>query len=486
MNEGKGMRKFLVLITTLIVGATSFLLAGRTPQRVEAAEIQEERRPVMILGGGIAAMTAANYLSRAGIEPVVITGPVIGGAITLSNDVQNWPGEMAISGEALSDKIFQQAQANGAILRSELVVSVDFSERPFVITTKQIIGKNEELKKYKTDACIIALGATPNMLGVPGEQKYWTRGVYTCAVCDGGLYKDKVVAVVGGGDSALTEVQYLSNIAKKVVWVVRRDEVRSIEKKRAQDVLSRDNVEVLYQTVVKEVKGNGENVTHVALQNQGKIKDVAVDALFLAIGFSPNTDLFRSQLELDSQGYILLKNHQQTSVQGVYAVGDVSDPEFKQAISAAGDGAKAALQSQKFLTSYQTHAKVAVAQAPVIEEDVIEITSQSQFESVLKNAKGPVFVDFYSTRCGPCRTFSPLYDSWAKQFYGKITFLKVNADVVSELFHTYNVRSVPTLMIFDEQGKLVRKSTGFTEISEIDKRLDTMKEKREVSPQDFK
>ncbi len=487
MIEGNVMKKFLLLLAAIAVGVTSFLSASRPSPHVENVIVQEERRPVVIIGGGIAAMTAANYLTRAGIEPVVLTGPVVGGAITLSNDVQNWPGEMAISGQTLSEKISKQALTNGAVIRAEEVVAVDFSQRPFVITTKQIIGKTHELKKYKADSCIIAMGATPNMLGVPGEQEYWTKGVYTCAVCDGGLYKDKVVSVVGGGDSSLTEVQYLSNIAKKVVWVVRRDEIRSIEKKRLQEVLARENVEVHYQTIVKEIKGNRDQVTHLVLQSQGKIKQVPVDALFLAIGFSPNTALFRDQLELDSQGYIVLKNHQETSVVGVYAMGDIADPEFKQAVSAAGDGAKAALQSQKFLSSYQVQTKaVAAVASVVIEEEVIDVTSAHQFETILKTTKGPVFVDFYSTRCGPCRTFSPLYESWAKQFNGKITFLKVNADVVSELFSTYNVRAVPTLMIFDERGEVVRKSVGFGEISEIDKRLETMKEKSHVSSQDFK
>ena len=176
----------------------------------------------------------------------------------MSNDVQNWPGEIAISGDALSEKLYKQAEFNGALLRSEVVVSVDFSERPFTILTKPVFGNGvDDIKKYKTDTCIIALGSNPNMLHVPGEMKYWTRGVYTCAVCDGTLYKDKTVAVVGGGDSALVETQYLSNIAKKVYLIVRGDQMRSVEKRRAEEILSRPNVEVLYETTDTGNQGRG-------------------------------------------------------------------------------------------------------------------------------------------------------------------------------------------------------------------------------------
>ena len=317
------------------------------------AEVVVEEQPVVILGSGVAALTSAIYLARAGIPPVVITGPSMGGTITQSHNVQNWPGEISISGIDLSEKVKKQAELNGAVLQSEVVVAVDFSQRPFTITTKKILGSTEELKKYKTQTCIIALGAKPNLLGVPGEEGYWSRGVYTCAVCDGSLYKDKVVAVVGGGDSALIESQYLANIASEVHVLVRGDAFRTVEMERMKEVLSTPNIKVHFNTVVKEVKGDAEKTTHLLVEKTDtkKASSLPVDALFLAIGSKPNTEMFRGQLELDPKGYILLKNHQMTSVEGVYAVGDVADPEFKQAVSAAGDAAKAALQAQKFIAS---------------------------------------------------------------------------------------------------------------------------------------
>jgi thioredoxin reductase (NADPH) len=473
--------KKIILSTILSIFLYSFSYAA-----------EEERHPVVILGGGVGALTSATYLARAGITPLVITGPVLGGTITLSNAVQNWPGELDITGDALSEKLYKQAEFNGALLRSEVVVSVDFSERPFTIVTKPVFSagdSSDDTKKYKTDTCIIALGSTPNMLHVPGEAKYWTHGVYTCAVCDGTLYKDKTVVVVGGGDSALVETQYLAHIAKKVYLVVRADQMHTVEKKRAEEVLSRPNVVVLYDTTVGEIKGDGEKLTRISVNNHRKKNsfDIEADALFLAIGARPNTDLFRNQVDLDEKNYIVLKKHQQTSMEGVYAIGDVADPEFKQAVSAAGDGAKAALQAQKFLASHsdsKEKKEIAKIAAPH-PEGVVEIVSREQFDRELKEAKGPVFVDFYSRGCGPCRMFGPVYDSWAKDFHGQIKFLKVNAETVDELFNIYHINVVPTLIIFDAKGKIIQKSTGSREIGKIGKALQKVKGKEEVSPQDF-
>ncbi len=456
---------------------------------ISHAEVAVEEQPVVILGSGVAALTSAIYLARAGIAPVVITGPSMGGTITQSHNVQNWPGEISISGIDLSEKVKKQAELNGAVLQHEVVVGVDFSKRPFTITTKKILSDSQELKKYKAQACIIALGAKPNLLGVPGEESFFSRGVYTCAVCDGSLYKDKVVAVVGGGDSALIESQYLANIASEVHVLVRRDAFHTIEMERMKEVLATPNIKVHFNTIVKEVKGDAEKATHLLIEKTDTkgASTLPIDALFLAIGSQPNTDMFRGQLDLDPKGYIILKNNQMTSVEGVYAVGDVSDPEFKQAVSAAGDAAKAALQAQKLIASTVLPMKQ-VGKAKELNEvkSVIEITSKTHFEKEVREAKGPVFVDFYANYCGPCRTFGPLYENWAKEFGGKIKFLKVNSEHNRELSQVFGIQAIPTLVILDEKGTLVRKSVGFREIAEVEKRLMEFKEKTEFDPQDFK
>jgi thioredoxin reductase (NADPH) len=481
------MKKILLWLNLFILPLTATLRAG--------ALEQEEEHPVVILGGGVAALTSAVYLARAGLPPMVITGPVVGGTITQSHNVQNWPGELSISGIELGDRVKNQAEQNGAILVSETVLAVDFSKRPFLIITKPIFGSDEQLKHYKAQSVIVALGATPNLLNVPGEvgdEGYWSRGVYSCAVCDGSIYKDKIVAVVGGGDAALIEAQYLSNIAEKVHIFVRRGEFRTIEKERMNEILAKPNIQVHYKTTVKEILGDGQKVTHLMIHENaaGTISEIPVDALFLAIGSRPNTALFRDQLEMDSEGYIVLKKHQQTSIDGVFAIGDVCDPEFKQAISAAGDAAKAALQAQKYVASSSPFSAkgelINLVEKKSEVKKVIEITSKEHFERELSESNSVVFVDFYATYCGPCRMFSSQFDAWAKKYGSKIKFLKVNSEVGREIFQKYRIQVVPTLIIFDKKGNVVRKSSGIKEIAVLEKNLERTRNKAEISPLDFK
>lgn len=435
----------------------------------------EEEVPVVILGGGVAAMTSATYLARGGITPVVITGPYPGGAILQSTSVQNWPGEMDIIGHELAGKIQKQAQKSGATFLPEIVVQVDFSKRPFTITTQKLYQNGVKKRVIKAHSCILALGATPNFLGVPGEtgeRGYWLRGVYNCAVCDGALYKGKTVAVVGGGDSALTEAQYLSNIANKVVILVRKEQFRTVEEKRKSEILKRPNIEVLYNTSIQEIKGNGQKLTHLVLNNK---KELPVDALFLAIGSKPNSDLLKGQVDLDEKGYVALKNHQETSIPGVYAIGDLVDPDFKQAITAAGDAAKAALQAQKFLSTYQAEKKddsISLLLKPV---SIREVSSQEELEKEIKTSKVPILVYFSSPSCFPCRTFSLFYEEWSRELGNKIKFLKVDAAHGLELFQKYQVTSVPSVFVFDEKGAVIRKTLDYQGLAEVGTLLEELK-----------
>ena len=464
---------------------------------LNAAPAIQEEHPVVILGGGVAALTSAIYLGRAGVTPVVVTGPVVGGAITQSPSVQNWPGELDITGVDLSEKIKLQAIQNGAILRAETVVKVDFSASPFVITTEEVNGEEKKIKTIKAQACIIALGARPKLLGIPGESGadgYWLRGVYSCAVCDGGLYKNKVVAVVGGGDSALTEAQYLSLIAKKVYIIMRGDHFRSVEGKRLEDVLSCPNIEVISQTEIDAIKGDGDKLTYLVIRhNQTQhIKSLNVDALFLAIGAEPNTGLFKNQLELDKKGFIVLKQHRETSIPGVYAIGDIADAEgFQQAIIAAGSGAEAALQAHKYLTSapkqilasrFSNHVRkeaeplprkhVDVLSDPHAVAQVFEIRSQQELKALLASSPQGVILDFYGDYCPPCRSFAPLYQMWANKWGDKMTFLKINVKEGEELFNLYGVRVIPTLVILDKEGKIVQRGSGSLEIARVGQYLE--------------
>lgn len=462
------MKKFLALATLTLCSLFS---------HAQCIEPVIEDQAVVILGGGVGALTSATYLARAGIPPLVLTGPTPGGALVQSHSVQNWPGEIDISGLDLVEKMQAQAQINGAILRQEEVVSVDFSKRPFMITTRDVIGN--ETKKIRAQACIIALGAVPNLLGIPGEKTYWLKGVYNCAVCDGGFYKDKVVAIVGGGDSALTEAHYLSNIAKKVYLIVRKDQFKTVDEQRKREILSRPNIEILMRTTVEEVRGDGERTTSLILQKNGKQKEeLTVDALFLAIGSQPNTELFHHQLALDPQGFILLKQHQQTSVEGVYALGDVVDREFKQAVTAAGDAAKAALQAQKELTSYSPAKKAAENLSSDFEIPVVK--TSKQLDEEVKKSSGLTFLYLFSPRCIPCRTFGQVFQSWANEYGNKVRFVKANVVDAHELNARFQVMAIPTLVILDKDGKLLWQEEGTKQTSYIHSRLQELRTKDTV------
>ena len=402
---------------------------------------QEKTQSIVIIGGGVGALTSAIYLARSGVIPIVIEGRLPGGALSQSPKVQNWPGEFEISGMELMDKIRSQAIQNGAIFLQEEVVDIDLSKRPFKITSRDIYDSSKA-HVIEAESCIIATGSEPKRLHVKGEQEYWSKGVYSCAICDGSLYKDKIVAVIGGGDAALIEAEYLSLIAKKVYVVVRKGVLRANEKQRVETVRALPNVEFLFESEIQEIKGSEYGVCEVVLSKKGKTSSLAVDGVFLAIGSRPNSQLFAGQLQLDPNGYIKVTNDSETSTPGVYAVGDIADPYFKQAISAAGEGAKAALKAHNYL-----------------------------FQKELQNAKTTVLVDFYATWCGPCRQLSPKLEEFARDLQGKAKILKVNIEACGDLASLYQIRSMPTLVVLDSQGKQVGRKTGTKDIIDYMKTL---------------
>jgi thioredoxin reductase (NADPH) len=436
---------------------------------------------VVVLGSGPAGLTSAIYLSRAGFSTAVLEGKNPGGALTQSVNVQNWPGSLGISGFDLMEQMRRQAESSGAHVYKEELVSADLSQRPFSFVVQDVYNPSKK-RTLISDSCIIALGATARKLEVLGEQKYWSKGVYTCAICDGSLYKDKVVAVVGGGDGALVEADYLSGIAKKVYILNRKNAFKGLEKAREERVLKLPNVEVLYGVQVQEILGDGQVLQSVRLLDQnGQKRDLPLHALFLAIGATPNTQFFANQLKLDEQGYILLQKGSETSVSGVFAAGDVSDRVFKQAVIASGDGAKAAMQVVDFLQASRS-SKVQSSVISVKDEKneapvppkVIEVTSLAQLQKILdlnKNSKDPVLLDFYATWCGPCRYLSSFTDQWAQDLQGKAIFCKVNVDVAHELAAKYRVRAMPTLVALNPGGEEIARKVGVDEIVQYVQKL---------------
>ncbi|MBQ8808728.1 MAG: thioredoxin-disulfide reductase [Bacteroidales bacterium] len=303
-----------------------------------------EKIKCLIVGGGPAGYTAAIYASRADISPVVYEGLQPGGQLTTTTDIENFPGfENGISGQQLVDTMRAQALRLGAEIRNGAITSADLSERPFRITV-------DGDKEIEAETLIIATGATAKYLGLPSEIKYRGLGVSACATCDGFFYRKKTVAVVGGGDTACEEATYLAGICKKVYMIVRRDVLRASEAMQER-VRNTENIEVLWNCNTQEVLGDEYGVTGARLvRKDGEVFDIAVDGFFLAIGHHPNSDVFREWIEVDKEGYIVTDGKtSKTNVPGVFAAGDVQDPLYRQAITAAASGCRAALDAEKFL-----------------------------------------------------------------------------------------------------------------------------------------
>jgi len=303
---------------------------------------------VLIIGAGPAGYTAAIYAARGGLDPVLVSGLQPGGQLMITTDVENYPGfESAIQGPWLMEQMAKQAEHVGTRMVSDLLMSVDFSRRPF-----RCVGDSGDV--YLAETAVIATGAQARWLGLPSEKRLQGAGVSACATCDGFFYRGKQVAVIGGGNTAVEEALYLTHHADKVTLVHRRDSLRA-EKILQKRLFSHLKVAVLWDSAVEEVTGGGqpEVVTGLTLRNvrTGALSQLPVDGVFIAIGHTPNTTIFRGQVELDEEGYVLTKpGLTQTSVPGVFAAGDVQDKHWRQAITAAGTGCIAALEAEKFLT----------------------------------------------------------------------------------------------------------------------------------------
>ena len=306
-----------------------------------------ETTKCLIIGSGPAGYTAAIYLSRAGISSVLYSGIQPGGQLTQTTTIENYPGfPQGVEGFDLMENMRQQAVNVGAEVRNGIITDIDLSKRPFVATV-------EGTSTISADAVIIATGASAKYLGLADEQKYAGMGVSACATCDGFFYRKKVVAVVGGGDTACEEAYYLSNLAKKVYMIVRKPYLRASAAMQ-QRVNEKENIEILYNTNTVGLFGEqfveGAHLVQFKGTDKEQMLDIDIDGFFLAIGHKPNTDFLKGQVALDEQGYIALGGiTTETSVKGVFAAGDVADPHYRQAIVAAGSGCRAALDAKSYL-----------------------------------------------------------------------------------------------------------------------------------------
>lgn len=298
----------------------------------------------LIIGGGPAGYTAAIYGARADIAPVLYEGMQPGGQLTTTTDIENYPGfENGIDGNQLMSTMKAQAVRLGADLRHGNITSVDLSQRPFKVVV-------DDSKEILAKTLIIATGATAKYLGLPSETKFKGLGVSACATCDGFFYRKKTVAVVGGGDTACEEATYLAGLCKKVYLIVRRDVLRASQAMQER-VMNTENIEILWNCNTQEILGDDFGVTGARiLRKDGEVFDIALDGFFLAIGHHPNSELFSQWVKVDKEGYIITDGvTSKTNVEGVFAAGDVQDPIYRQAITAAASGCRAALDAEKFL-----------------------------------------------------------------------------------------------------------------------------------------
>ncbi len=312
------------------------------PQKQELSK-EIEKIKCLIIGSGPAGYTAAIYAARANLKPVMYQGLEPGGQLTTTTEVENFPGyPEGVTGPVMMDDLKAQAERFGAESRWGIVSSVDLSKRPFRVIV-------DEKHQIDAQAIIIATGATAKYLGLESEEKFKGSGVSACATCDGFFYKGKDVAVVGGGDTAAEEATYLAGLCNKVYMIIRKDYMRA-SKAMIKKVEETPNITVLYEHVTKEIIGDTV-VKGAILDNKGKEVKIDIDGFFVAIGHKPQSQLFSKWIETDNEGYIkTIGTSSKTNVEGVFAAGDVMDPTYKQAITAAGSGCKAALDAEKFLS----------------------------------------------------------------------------------------------------------------------------------------
>ncbi len=464
----KNFQFFSLLFCSLIFGTGFFATGlscarsagGRSAYDIHNAVMSDNVVPLVIIGSGPAGLSAAVYGARGKIDTLVIEGNKPGGLLTETTSVENWPGETSILGPDIVKKMKAQALHLGARFLADAVESVDFSQWPFVI-------KTEGGQTIHAMAIVIATGAAPRRLNIPGENEYWGSGVTSCAVCDAPFFKGEEVVVIGGGDSAAEESMQLAPYVKHVTVLVRKD--RMVAAPSMQDRMKGfSNLSVKYNLEPQEILGDGMRVTAIRLLDatNGEIIDMPIAGVFLAIGHNPNTGLFVDKLKLDKAGYIVLKpgRSQETLIPGVFAAGDVEDHSYRQAGVAAASGIKAALDAARFLTEIGLNDEV-VAQLQdntfrgpqeVVHGKVISIKNMEDFNTLINSSTGTIIFDFFAEYCPSCMQMLPAFESAAGDFAGKALFAKVDADEATDVVEKLFVHKVPCIIVF-KNGQLVAK-----------------------------
>jgi thioredoxin reductase (NADPH) len=465
-----------LLTLTGIVAAACILGAcyGTKSHRAYNLDALNEKQnivPIVIIGSGPAGLSAGIYGARANRQTLIIEGNEPGGLLTKTTTVENWPGEVSIQGPEIVKKMRDHAVHLGVSFLADSVENVDLTQWPFVITT----GDGVEIHAL---TLIIATGANPRKLNIPGED---LSGVSSCAVCDAPFFKNEEVAVVGGGDSAVEEAIQLATFAKSVTIFVRGSQMRAAAsmQDRLKDYA---NISVLYNVQPKEVLGDGEKVTGVLLvdSKDKSEREFPVNGVFLAVGHIPSSALFKGKIDLDANGYIMLQGRsQETSVEGVFAAGDVEDHIYRQARVAEGSGVKAALDAEGFLQKIgfttsigkeliDNTFKVGIKRGGI---SAVVLESLDEFNALIEQSEGLVVLDFYADYCPSCLHMLPAFESLASEYEGTVTFAKVDAEKATDLVTKFYVTKVPCLLVFSE-GKLVGRYNQMMDKKELREFVD--------------
>jgi len=414
---------------------------------------------IAIIGSGPAGLSAALYAARASFYTVVFDGPKPGGQLTETSYVENWPGTPKMLGSEIIDINRQQAQKFGALFVNESIVAVDFSVWPFRLQTE---GGDE----IHALSVVIATGANPRLLNVPGETEYWGYGVTSCAVCDAPFYKDKAVVVVGGGDSAVEEATLLSTYAKNVTMLVRGSAMRASPTMQRR-LTGYPNINVMYNTSIAQILGDTKTVNKIELINTVDktkfIKDM--DGVFLAIGHEPNTEIFKDFIKTDSTGHIVTNCiYKETNINGIYAVGDVEDTIYKQAGTSAGDGIKGGMNASAFINGipgvsaavWQKLEKNYYDVAQGLKVDIKRLITTKDLDELAKDSKFLV-VEVGAENCPSCKVLLASLESVASKKLENVGFGQISFDdTPTELIAQFELKSVPVLLVFKE-GKLVKR-----------------------------
>ena len=453
----------------LLLGLIIFSGCGESPPSginhahydLSKAVSMEDVAPVVIVGSGPAGLTAAIYVARAGMQAFVFAGPQPCGQLTSTTFIENWPGRIKSLGPDLMNDIKAQAESFGACIINDTISNIDFDTWPFAVET-------DNGRSFSALSVIVATGATPKRLNIPGEERYWGKGVTTCAVCDAPLLKNRNAIIIGGGDTAAEQVFELAPYAKHITMFVRKDKLKASDAQKER-VLSYDNVSIEFNKEVREVYGNENEVTAVSVYDnkEDSLETREIDGVFLAIGHTPNGDFLPDSIK-DDTGYVTsLGRTQSTKIPGVYSAGEIQDALYRQAIVAAGEGAKAALDATGFLYEIGFNKEISQRLEKQFFEtfsdhrlELKQITEVKEFEKHVLHQEGLVLLDFYANYCPGCIKMLPVLETVAHKLQDKVKIVKANheiaTDIIYDLYfnHKVKVKRVPSLLVYKD-GKYI-------------------------------